>query len=233
MIPDHYVWFAWASAFVLAWAALYVAAPAHRRQMRWAAFFTAPFGLAEPLFVPDYWNPPSLFDLAQRTGFDIESVLFAFGVGGVAAVVYSALTGHHARPLAPVVRHARVHRRHRFALAAPFLAFPLLYPLPWNPIYPGILAMLIGAGATIACRPDLKTKTLIGGLLFLAYYSVFLGGLQLTAPGYVERVWNLSALSGVLVFGAPVEELLWALAFGTYWSGVYEHFTWYAADGGR
>ena len=49
----------------------------------------------------------------------------------------------------------------------------------------------------------------------------------------MERVWNLSALSGVLIFGAPVEELLWAFAFGTYWSGVYEHFTWHAAEAGR
>jgi hypothetical protein len=32
--------------------------------------------LTEPLFVPDYWNPPSLFDLARRSGFDIESVIF-------------------------------------------------------------------------------------------------------------------------------------------------------------
>lgn len=226
MIPDQYVWLTWAAAFLVAWAALYIAFPDYRHAMRWAGVFTAPFGLTEPLFVPEYWNPPSLFDLAQRTGFDIESLIFTFGVGGVAAVVYPIITR---RPLGLVPRHQRhrpLHRYHYAALAAPFIAFPLLYPLPWNPIYPGIVAMLIGAGATIACRPDLKTKTWVGGLLFIGYYAVFLFGLQLTAPGYIERVWNLSALSGVLVLGMPLEELLWAFAFGMYWSGVYEHFTW-------
>ncbi len=86
--------------------------------------------------------------------------------------------------------------------------------------------MLIGAVATMLCRPDLKTKTWVGGLLFLGYYVVFLLGLEWTAPGYIERVWHLHALSGVLLAGMPIEELLFAFAFGLYWSGVYEHFTW-------
>lgn len=50
--------------------------------MLWQACFTTPFGLTEPLFVPNYWSPPSLFDLARSTGFDIESFIFSFGIGG-------------------------------------------------------------------------------------------------------------------------------------------------------
>lgn len=226
MIPNQYVWFAWASAFLLPWAALYRAFPGHRHTMLWASLYTTPFGLTEPLFVPRYWNPPSLFDLAARTGFDIESLLFTFAIGGVAAVLYPALTRRGAQPVPTSERHQPLHRHHYKALVSPFIAFPVLYLLPWNPIYPGIVAMLIGAVATMLCRPDLKTKTWVGGLLFLGYYVIFLLGLEWTAPGYIERVWNLVALSGVLVLGMPLEELLWAIAFGLYWSGVYEHFTW-------
>ena len=29
-----------------------------------------------------------------------------------------------------------------------------------------------------------------------------------------------------MLFRVPVEELLFAIGFGMYWSGVYEHFTW-------
>jgi hypothetical protein len=71
----RYVWLIWASAFLLPWTALFVARPAIRRPMLWASALTAPFGLTEVLFVPEYWNPPSLFDLAHRTGFDIESLI--------------------------------------------------------------------------------------------------------------------------------------------------------------
>lgn len=39
-------------------------------------------------------------------------------------------------------------------------------------------------------------------------------------------MWSLSALSGLSLVGMPVEELLFAITFGAYWSGLYEHFTW-------
>ena len=44
-------------------------------------------------------------------------------------------------------------------------------------------------------------------------------------PGYIAQVWNLPALSGVLIGGIPLEELLFGFSFGWYWTGVYEHFT--------
>jgi hypothetical protein len=91
----RYVWLIWASLFLLPWTALFVAWPALRRPMLWASALTAPFGLTEPLFVPAYWNPPSLFDLAHRTGFDIESLIFCFAIGGLAA---ARATGYWRRP---------------------------------------------------------------------------------------------------------------------------------------
>jgi hypothetical protein len=86
--------------------------------------------------------------------------------------------------------------------------------------------MLAGAAATVACRPDLKIKTIIGGGLFLAYYAVFMLALTWLAPGYIEAVWNLKALSQVTVAGVPVEELLFGFSFGMYWTGAYEHIAW-------
>ena len=83
----HYVWLIWSSAFLVPWVLLYSLFPRHRAAMWWSSIFMAPFGLTEPLFVPGYWNPPSLFELAQRTGFDIESIIFSFGIGGIAAVL--------------------------------------------------------------------------------------------------------------------------------------------------
>jgi hypothetical protein len=74
----------------------------------------------------------------------------------------------------------------------------------WNPIYPAIVAMAIGTIATVLCRPDLVRKTWIGGFLFLAYYIVFLLGLESIVPGYIARVWNLDALSGLTIGGMPL-----------------------------
>lgn len=226
MVDDQYVWLIWSSAFIVPWLAIFAIARNQRKIMIWASLFTTPFGLTEPLFVPEYWNPPSLFDLAQNTGFDIESLIFCFGIGGIGAVFYNVITGRNREVALGAERHDRRHRFHFWALSAPFIAFPILYLLPFNPIYPAIAAMILGSVTTVLCRPDLGRKMWIGGFLFLAYYTVFLVGLEMTAPGYIARVWSLEALSGLTVGGAPIEELLFAIAFGAYWSGVYEHFTW-------
>ncbi len=223
---DQYVWLLWSSTFLVPWALVYWRFPAQRRAMVWASLFTMPFGLTEPIFVPEYWLPPSLFDLAARTGFDIESLIFCFGIGGIGSVFYNLLARRVPVAVASCARGHSRHRFHRLALASPFITFVVLYFLPWNPIYPSIVAMFVGTVATIACRPDLARKSWIGGVLFLVYYALFLAGLEWSAPGYIDRVWNMEALSGITIGFMPLEELLFAVGFGMYWAGVYEHFTW-------
>ncbi len=231
-MSETYVWLVWSVAFLVPWVILFVVFPGYRKAMMWASLFTAPFGLTEPLFVPEYWSPPSLFDLARQTGFDIESLIFSFGIGGVGAVLFKAMTRRRSLVLPDAEHHHHRHRFHLVALVSPFIVFLLLYWFPWNPIYPSIVSMALGALATVLCRPDLKVASAVGAIAFLAYYLVFLVALELSAPGYIEKFWNLSALSGWMVFSIPVEELMFATAFGAYWAGVYEHFTWRSMESG-
>lgn len=222
----HYVWLLWSAAFLVPWAILFGAVGSFRREMLRVSALTSLLGLSEPIFVPAYWNPPSLFNLAQRTGFDLESLIFSFAVGGIGAGAYTALVRRTPRPVPVSERHARRHRFHRLAFAAPVLAFPPLYLLPWNPIYAAITALLIGGAANVLCRPDLLRGSVTGGLLFAALYALFMALLIAFAPGYIEQVWNLPALSSIRPAGIPIEELAFGFAFGTYWAGIYEHFTW-------
>ena len=201
-----------------------------RRRMLWASALTAPFGLTEPLFVPVYWNPPSLFGLAQRTGFDVESVIFCFALGGLGVSGYSALAPAPLRRMDHAARSSPLHRWHLLALASPVFVFSALVALDWNPIYPGILALAAGAAAALLCRTDLWRNTLFGGGVFVVLYVVFLLGLKWLWPGYIEAVWNFEALIDWRPAGLPVEELLFGLAFGMYWSSVYEHVSWRQRD---
>ena len=226
----RYVWLIWSAAFLLPWAALFVARPKLRSRMLWASVLTAPFGLTEPLFVPAYWNPPSLFGLAQRTGFDIESLIFCFAIGGLGAAGYRSLDHAPEHGFDHRAHEATRHRWHGAALAIPFVVFVALLSLPWNPIYAGICALLAGASATLLCRPDLWRGTLIGGLLVLTIYTAFLLGLKWLWPGYIEAVWNLPDLLSWRPGGLPLEELLFGFGFGMYWSSAYEHIAWRQLD---
>jgi hypothetical protein len=49
----HYIWLIWSVGFLCPWAVLYVAVPEHRTVMWKTSLFMAPFGLTEPLFVPE------------------------------------------------------------------------------------------------------------------------------------------------------------------------------------
>ena len=203
----HYVWLVWSTAFLLPWLLLFLAFDQHRRQMWWASLLMAPFGLTEPLFVPEYWNPPSLFELAQRTGFDIESIIFSFAIGGVGAVLYSIITRKQLRPMrSEDLQHSR-ERWHRWALATPFALFPILYFLPWNVIHAGIAAMSAGAIAAVLCRPDLKANTLVGGVLFLAIYTIFSAGAEVVGAGLYR--------TGLEPQGSQRNRNLWLAARGT------------------
>lgn len=195
--------------------------------MFWVSFFTMPLGLTEPLFVPEYWNPPSLFNLAQLTGFDIESLIFCFAIGGLGAVFYNALFKKRFQPVEPKeILHPR-HRFHLLALFSPvFIFWGLYFFTSLNPIYPGIIAMFFGAIATLFCRPDLKWKIWIGGIFFLVLYFVYFLTLILIYPSYVDQVWNLDEISGIMIFKVPLEELLFGFTFGMLWSSVYEHIMW-------
>lgn len=219
-----YEWLTFSLLLFGVWFAIFAAVPRVRREMFWVGLFTMPFGLTEPLFVPAYWNPPSLFNLAARTGFDIESFIFLFAAGGIGSVLYEVAVKatHQKMGVEEIKKEDR--RIHLAALASPIVVFIALHALTgMNVIYSAILAMLAGGVAAVACRPDLRNKVLTGGILFLAFYFVYFLAFTLTYPGIVERVWNLAALSGILVLGVPLEELMFAFSFGMLWSSAYEH----------
>ena len=87
--------------------------------------------------------------------------------------------------------------------------------------------MFIGGIAAILCRPDLKKKIWGSGIIFLALYFIFFFIFNLVYPEIVSNIWNISAISGILMLGVPLEELMFAYTFGMVWSSYYEHIKWY------
>lgn len=188
--------------------------------------WTSLLGFTEPFFVPAYWSPPSLFDLAHRIGFDIESFLFSFAIGGIVVVIYEWLfKAGHIEFSVKERMHPR-HRRHFWALLSAPAIFFALFLTPFNPIYDAFIALIAGGLFTWYCRPDLKKKMIASAFLFLGLYFLYFLALIAVYPGYVERAWNIPAISGILMIGIPLEELLFAFGLGFMWSSVYEHLLW-------
>lgn len=225
----QYAWLIWSLLLIVVWLAVYFSLDGKdkKREMLIVSFWTSLLGLTEPLFVPEYWSPPSLFNLALKTGFDVESLIFSFGIGGLAVVLYERIFHTRHKAISLNVQHAARHRYHFWAIAsAPIIFIILLAATKLNPIYSAAIAMTVGGFATWYCRPDLKKKMLVSALIFLGLYFIYFLTLIAMYPGYVEQVWNLKVISGVLIIGIPLEELMFALSFGFLWSSIYEHLTW-------
>src|SRR3989344_9086558 len=111
-------WLFWSLVLVGVWLVVYflLGTKEKRREMFIVSLWTSLLGFTEPLFVPEYWAPPSLFNLALRTGFDIESIIFSFGLGGIAVVFYALIfrTTHISMSLKE--RHSARHHFHLPAL---------------------------------------------------------------------------------------------------------------------
>ena len=220
-------WLTATFGLLVVWLLIFIFKSGVRKEMFWISLFTMPFGLTEPLFVPEYWNPPSLFDLASKIGFDIESLIFSFAIGGIGAVLYETLSTVKHQKMSMHEKHRKRHKFHLLTLISPIIIFILLLPIKINPIYSASIAMFVGGIAAILCRPDLKRKVWIGGITFFAIYFLLFILFNLVYPGLVLKIWNLSIISGILIIGVPLEELMFAFTFGMLWSSVYEHLLWY------
>lgn len=222
-------WLLWSLILVSIWVIIYVLLYSKecKKEMLLMSLWTTLLGFTEPLFVPLYWNPPSLFDLAHRTGFDIESFIFSFAIGGIAVAIYERVHHTSHEKIKMYEHHLPRHRYHLLSiLSSPLIFLILFFTTSLNPIYSAIIAMLVGGLFSWYCRPDLKEKMITSAFIFLGIYFVYFLTLITLYPGYVEQVWNLKIISGILILGIPLEELLFAFSFGFMWSSVYEHLTW-------
>lgn len=225
----QFAWLIWSLILIAVWAIIYALLKnkESKKEMLVVSIWTTLLGFTEPFFVPTYWNPPSLFDLAHRTGFDIESFIFSFGIGGIAVVVYERIFRIRHTQITEHEWHLPRHHYHLLSiLSSPLIFFALFFTTSLNPIYSAIVAMVAGGIFSWYCRPDLKKKMVVSAFIFLGIYFFYFLTLTALYPGYVEQVWNLPAISGILILGIPLEELLFALSFGFIWSSIYEHIMW-------
>ena len=217
-------------------------------ELWWGSFGCSLLGFTEPLFVPEYWDPPSVLAFGR---WDLESFFFCFFVGGIAGVApewrplrsalmaldyqlwgmargvlewFTRLTGAvPAAAMSELVLNPSDVRRDNALLGAIFLGgFGFTAHLGLNVIYDAALACTL-VGAFIAWyRPRLRWQVWAGGLTFTAVYTIVLLLTGLRYPTFYTQHWNLPALSGVWVLGAPLEEYLFACTMGIFWAPLFE-----------
>jgi hypothetical protein len=226
-LPDyHYSYLVGVLIFGAAWLVCLVLGKKYRAEIRWGSLISAPMALTNILFVPQYWTPPSLFDLDQKIRVGIEDFLWAAAVGGIASVIGEIILRERLSRLRKTAR-----KRHYTPFAVVVLVFvPLEIWHPGRTIYNTIIAFAVGALVIAFLRSDLIPSMLVGALSFAAlYFALFLIFLALY-PEFIQRYYNIPNLLGIYLLGVPIEELLFAASGGAIWSVAYEYVQGYRLE---
>jgi hypothetical protein len=227
MLPSYdYSYLVGAVIFWVAWIGCFILGKTYRSHIRWGTLVASPMALTSLLFVPQYWMPPSLFDLDHKIRVGIEDFLWAAAVGGIAAVVGEIFL----RERLASIRRSR-HRRHYtpfILLAGVFVGLEVWHPQ--KTMENTIISFAIGALVVGYLRRDLIPLMLIGTIVFTVLYFVLFLCVLALYPEFVQRYYNLPNLLGVFAFGVPIEELLFAATGGAIWSVAYEYVFGYRLE---
>jgi hypothetical protein len=222
----HYSYLVGVLIFGVAWVICFILGKTYRSEIRWGTLIAAPMALTSLLFVPQYWTPPSLFDLDQRIRVGIEDFLWAAAVGGIASVVGEYLL----KERLGAIRKTR-HKRHYAPFILVVVVFAALhFGLNWKTMNATIISFVVGDLVLGYLRSDLVPLMLISALSFTGLYFVLFLCLLFLYPEFVQRYYNLSNLLGIYVLGVPVEELLFAATGGAIWSVAYEYVFGYRLE---
>lgn len=211
-------WFAGSVLLLVIWLGLWALNCRLRRAMMVASVLLLPTGLAQVLFVPKYWNPPSLFNLNARLGFDIESLVFSFAVGGISIALYELFVQDAINNFKPKPRDKR---KTGLATMLSVGVFICAYVSGANPIHSFIAALFAGALFLLFVRPGIGISSLKGGTVFMCFYVFLFLAMYLAFPDFVSDYWNLAAISRIHLAGIPAEEIIYSFAFGMVWFMIY------------
>lgn len=197
-----------------------------RSQIRFAllsGFLSAPFAFASPAFVPEYWNPKRIACCWAGP----EDVIFSFANGVL--VWFLAV--------APVCDRIRPHfdriRMLRSFLACTLIGFAVA-SLFWSAGMSIWGATVVGcaavSGLVLRRQRELWAVAIKGAFRFAVLYTLLLMGAFAVWPHFLEQ-WNGATLSGIVMMGVPLEEVVWAGSYGSAWAVMMAHaFGFRSAD---
>ena len=188
--------------------------------MLFIGFFIGILGPISEFWYKDYWLPEYAFWFIPR----LEDYLFGFLIGGISAVIYEVIL---AKKLIkkPSAAPSWLVASLVIMVIATLIIFNNILGI--NSIYASFIAFILIAMAIWRRRPDLIWNSILSGL-FLAVISIVFYLFYLSLyPNIIKDWWLLHNISGILVFGIPIEEPIWFFLWGMIGGPLYEFLRGY------
>lgn len=197
--------------FLIVWIILFLIRRDLRNEILIMSLIVAPMGpISEIFYLRDYWQP-EFFNSALSI---IEELLFGFTIGGITAVIYEVFFGKKY-----LQKNLRLHSHSKWLFVVGIFGITCIMfvgsvILGFNSMYVSIAAFLIIGIFILIMRRDLLKEAFFSGLfvgilMFLFYFiwtRIF--------PSVIQEWWLLKNISGVIILGVPLEELMWGFSWG-------------------
>lgn len=218
MVSYQYSYLIGSLALLLVWLILYLWRKDVRREMLSISVLFGVMGLIiDPIYMMDWWNP--------LRNLGIESFLFGFVTSGIASVIYEETFNKKIKTKKfgknyPVKNLNLIH-----LLTMGFiLFFGSIFLLKWSSFVASFPSLFIPTFIIWIKRNDLIKNSLFSGVLLLIVSFLFFIIPELITPGWVESAWRFENLSGILILGAPIEDLIWFFMAGLLIGPLYEYW---------
>lgn len=163
----------------------------------------------------DYWNPPYIFNNI----FHFEDFLYGLMFGGLSAEIFEITLGY---------KSVQTKRKKMWILIPifyiiTFLCFYILVDvLGINSIWAHILPPFIVGLFSMILRKDFIIPTIVSGIIMMIITFLWQKLIIFIYPTAITDYWRLENMSGYMISGVPLEELLFAFALGFGASSFYE-----------
>lgn len=205
--------------FFIPWTILFLLRKDLRKEMLLMGSIVAILGIIFQYFwwTFDWWHPETI----TGTRIGIEDLLLGFSNGGIAAVLYE------------VVFKKRLYKRKStkqkiggwpLILLGTFIASLLFWGIGLTSYTTTIITALSIEFLLIHFRPNLLVNALASGLLMALVSLPIYYSLIILYPSWVQTTWLLENLSGAMVTGIPVEDIVFYFLVGFVAGPFYEYW---------
>jgi hypothetical protein len=168
----------------------------------------------------DWWHPATI----TGTKVGIEDFISGVGIVGITVAIYAVTFKKKIVGVASV-SYKKLFFRGLLLVEFILATYIFIHFFRFPTFYSVYLSMLIGSIVIFINRRDLIIPGLATGVLIVILMAPIYWVIILTTPHWVEATYNFNHLSGILITGIPVEELMFFLFWGMFLGPFYEYWT--------
>lgn len=185
----------------------------------WIGIYAAYFWWSD-----DWWHPQTI----TRTRIGIEDMFMCISHLGIGVFGYIFIFRKSVCPVFEIKLNTIFHLLKRFSLW-----FSLSFGLTWimiaffqlNSIISTIIGMVVAVVYILIKRKDLLASMFWSGIIFSSLSLPVYIVANILFSNAIHSIWYIKNLTGIMIIGIPIEDVVWYWLLGFFLGGAYPYLT--------